>query len=105
MSEIDVDYEVTNAIANALNAAVININPQIVQMATAVTNLLAPDGGLNMQNTSPQIAAQYNQFNTSAMQCTQAIGQFAAMFNGLVSSLQSMDANMAYQIAHPAPSS
>ena len=104
MSDIDVDYETALSVAGALTNAVNNINPQIQQMSASVTHLLAPDGGLNMQQTSPQISTSYTAFTSSAYQCTQAISQFSGMFTDLVNSLKSMDANMAYQIAHPAPS-
>jgi uncharacterized protein YukE len=104
MSDIDVDYETALSVAAALSSAVNNINPQIQQMSQSVTNLLAPDGGLNMQQTAPQINASYTAFTSSAYQCTQSINQFSGMFTDLVNSLKSIDSNYAYQIAHPAPS-
>lgn len=105
MAEIDISYENIQQAATILTNAEADIAPQIKNMQTQVDNLLTPDGGLWMSQTSPAIQAQYDQFNTSAVQCCQAITSFANMFTSLVNNLQSMDTRMAYNITNPSSSS
>lgn len=105
MADIDINYETIQTVAGLLSSAESNISPQISNLHTQVDNLLQQDGGLWMSQTSPAIQAQYEQFNTAAVQCCSAITSFSQMFNNLVTNLQSMDGSMAYSIAHPSSSS
>ena len=104
MAEIDISYENITQAATVLTNAESDIAPRIQNMQTQVDNLLTPDGGLWMSQTSPAIQAQYDQFNSSAVQCCSAITSFANMFKSLVSNLQSMDQKMAYNITNPSSS-
>jgi hypothetical protein len=104
MPEFDIDYDAINEMAVTLTNAQNTINPMISNLQSQASSLLQPDGGLYLSQTSPAIAAQYASFNSAATQCTEAIGSFASLFNGLVQSLQSMDGTMAYSVAHPSGS-
>ena len=104
MADIDISYETIQTVAGLLNSAESNIAPQITNLHNQVDGLLQQDGGLWMSQTSPAIQAQYEQFNTAAVQCCTAITNFANMFSTLVTNLQSMDTSMAYSINHPTSS-
>jgi hypothetical protein len=106
MPDIDINYDSITQVASLLSNAELNISPQISNLHTQVDALLSPDttGGLWMSQTSPAIQAQYEQFNTAAVQCCQAITSFSQMFNTLVTNLQSMDGSMAYNVSHPTSS-
>jgi uncharacterized protein YukE len=101
MADIDLSYETIQATASTLTAAANNISPQITTLQSRVNGLLQPDGGFWMNQTAPAIQTQYNQFNSAATQCVQAINDFANMFNNFVQSMQSMDAKSAYQVLNP----
>ena len=106
MPDIDINYEAITQVSSLLQNAEQNISPQISNLHAQVDSLLSPDstGGLWMSQTSPAIQAQYEQFNTAAVQCCQAISSFSQMFSNLVTNLQSMDGSMAYSISHPTSS-
>jgi len=105
MANIDINYDEITTVASLLNtAANETIAPELATLHTTVDNLLKEGGGLYMIQTSPAIYAQYEQFNSSATQCVTAITSFAGMFNALVKNLQSMDTQLAYNIAHPSSS-
>jgi len=104
MADIDLDYDTISSVAGVLTSAEANISPQISNLQTQVTGLLQQDGGLWMSQSSPQIQAQYNTFNSAAVQCCTAITNFASMFTTLVQNMTSMDGSMAYSIAHPSSS-
>lgn len=104
-ANIDINYDTITSVASQLNtAANETIAPALATLHTNVDNLLQQGGGLYMVQTSPAINAQYEQFNSSATQCVNAIQSFATMFNTLVTNMQSMDSSLAYNIAHPSSS-
>jgi hypothetical protein len=103
--DIDINYDdISQAAALLNNAANNTISPELTTLYNKVDSLLKDGGGLYMMQTSPAIWSQYEQFNTSAVQCVQAINSFASMFNSLVSNLQSMDGKLAYNVLHPSSS-
>ena len=104
MADIDIDYDTINGVSGLLNSAEANISPQISNLHTQVDNMLMQDGGLWMSQTSPAIQQQYEQFNSAAIQCCNAINSFANMFSSLVKNLQSMDGTMANNINNPSSS-
>jgi uncharacterized protein YukE len=104
MADIDIDYDTISTVSGLLNGAEQNILPQITTLHTTVDNMLMQDGGLWMSQTSPAIQAQYETFNSAALQCCNAISSFANMFSTLVTNLQSMDQKMASSIANPTSS-
>ncbi len=100
--DIGINYDDISTAASLLNTAANDtIAPELTTLYNSVHSLLQNGGGLYMIQTSPAIQSQYDQFNTSAQQCVQAIQSFASMFNNLVSNLQSMDTKLAYNITHP----
>ncbi|MDT3440630.1 MULTISPECIES: hypothetical protein [unclassified Pseudofrankia] len=94
MADISVNYEAAQLVAGSLNGAVENIVPQLVALQGAVNALLTSDGGLWMQKSSPVLAQNYQTFNTSATNAVTSINSFAAQFNGIVASLQTMDTQL-----------
>ena len=104
MADIDIDYDTIATVSGILNNAEANISPQVANMHTQVDNMLMQDGGLWMSQTSPAIQQQYEQFNSAAIQCCNAITSFANMFTNLVQNLQSMDGKMASSINNPTSS-
>lgn len=103
--DIGIHYENITTASTLLNtAANYTIAPEIQKLYTSVHNLLQNGGGLYMIQTSPAIQAQYDQFNSSAQQCVEAIKSFAKMFSDLAANLQSMDSKLAYNITHPSSS-
>jgi hypothetical protein len=105
MADIEIDYGTISTVSGLLSSAETDINSRIVILLGQVTSLLTePDGGLWMSQTSPAIQAQYDLFNSSAINCCAAITSFANMFSTLVLNLQSMDLNMAKNITTPPPS-
>jgi hypothetical protein len=104
MADIDIDYDTITTVSGLLNSAEANILPQIQTLHTSVDNMLMADGGLYMSQTSPAIQAQYETFNSAAIQCCNAITSFANMFSTLVLNLQSMDQKMASSIQNPTSS-
>lgn len=101
MADIDIDYDTVTGVSSLLNSAEANISPQISNLHTTVDNMLMQDGGLWMNSTSPAIQQQYENFNSAAIQCCNAISSFANMFSTLVANLQSMDGKMASSINNP----
>ena len=102
MTDIDINYDDISQASTLLNNAANNtIAPELTTLYTKVDALLKDGGGLYMMQTSPAIWSQYEQFNSSATQCVQAINSFASMFSSLVSNLQSMDGKLAYNILNP----
>ena len=105
MTDIDINYdEISQASTLLNNAANSTIAPELTTLRTTVDALLKDGGGLYMMQTSPAIWSQYEQFDSSASQCVQAIISFANMFSSLVSNMQSMDTKLAYNILHPSGS-
>jgi uncharacterized protein YukE len=104
MADISLSYGAIQGVAGVLNNAELEIMPQVQQLSTQVTNMLQPDGGLWMNLTSPVIQQQYVNFTGAMTNCVNALNSFANLFNGLVASLQSMDAKSAYQIDNPSSS-
>lgn len=102
MPDIDINYDdITQASTLLNNAANNTIAPELTTLYNKVDALLKDGGGLYMMQTSPAIWAQYEQFDTSARQCVSAITSFASMFSSLVTNLQSMDKNLAYNVSNP----
>jgi uncharacterized protein YukE len=97
-------YEEVDNVATVLNTAALNLAPQIQGLATTVTNMLQPQGGLWMNQTAPAIQSQYNTFNSAMLNCVCALGSFSCLFNGLVTAIQSMDSQSALQINNPSSS-
>src|SRR2546423_12844674 len=103
--DIGINYDdITTASGLLPTAASDTIAPELTTLYNSVHNLLQNGGGLYMIQTSPAIQAQYEQFNSSALQCVEAIKSFAKMFSDLVANLQSMDSKLAYNITHPSSS-
>jgi hypothetical protein len=91
MPNITIDYDRVNTVATALNAAVTETVPKLSSLQSAVTGLLTGDGGLWLQQSSPVISTQYQDFNTSVTAAVNNITSFAHQFNNIVSQLQAMD--------------
>jgi ABC-type transporter Mla subunit MlaD len=91
MPNITVDYDRVNAVATELNTAVADTVPRLTSLQSAVTGLLTSDGGLWLQQSSPVLSSQYQQFNTSVTSAVQNITSFAQQFQNIVSQLQAMD--------------
>jgi hypothetical protein len=103
--DIGINYDDITTAAGLLNTAANDtIAPELTTLYNSVHTLLQNGGGLYMIQTSPAIQTQYDQFNSSALQCVDAIRSFAKMFNDLVANLQSMDGKLAYTITHPSSS-
>jgi len=83
--DIGINYDdITTASGLLTTAANDTIAPELTTLYNSVHNLLQNGGGLYMIQTSPAIQAQYEQFNSSALQCVEAIKSFAKMFSDLV---------------------
>jgi hypothetical protein len=103
--DIGIHYENITTASTLLNTAANDtIAPELTTLYNSVHSLLQNGGGLYMIQTSPAIQAQYDQFNSSALQCVEAIKSFAKMFSDLAANLQSMDSKLAYNITHPSSS-
>lgn len=94
MADISIDYEAATGVASLLNGAVTNIIPQLEGLRNDVTGLLTSDGGLWLQQSSPILRDSYQTFTTSVTEAVQSISSFAEQFNGIVTSLQQMDAQL-----------
>ncbi len=91
MPNITIDYERVNTVATSLNAAVTETVPKLSSLQSAVTSLLTSDGGLWLQQSSPVISTQYQDFNTSVTAAVNNIMSFAQQFNNIINQLQAMD--------------
>lgn len=103
--DMDVTYDNITSVDTILNNAVATIVPQLTALQNQVQALLAPDGGLWLQQSSPALWSAYQQFNTSLTNGIQDINQFATQFNGIATSLQQMDTQLAQSITSSSSSS
>ena len=98
MADIAIDYTEIQQCSATLTSAVQNIVPQLQNLQSRVNQLLSPDGGLYMVNTSPALQNAYQKFNTQVTQAVNAIDEFAKQFNSIASGMKSTDVNMASQV-------
>ncbi len=91
MANITIDYDRVTAVSTELNAAVADTVPTLTSLQAAVTSLLTSDGGLWLQQSSPVLSQQYQDFNTSVTSAVQNITSFAQQFSNIISQLQAMD--------------
>lgn len=103
--DMDVTYDNITAVDAILNNAVTTIVPQLTTLQNQVQALLAPDGGLWLQKSSPALWLAYQQFNTALTNGITDINQFAAQFKGIAASLQQMDTQLAQSITSSSSSS
>ena len=91
MPNITVDYGKVDMVATNLNTVVANTLPRLTSLQSAVTTLLTSDGGLWLQQSSPTLSTQYQEFNTSVSAAVQNITSFAQQFQNIVAQLRAMD--------------
>jgi hypothetical protein len=87
--------EVSQALTTAVNTTLV---PELTTLMTQVSTLLATDGGLYMEQTSPALLDEYTQFNNSMGQMMQNIISFANNFTQISGSLINSDGSLATQI-------
>jgi phage-related protein len=91
MPNITVDYDKVNSVSTELNQVVATTLPRLTSLQSAVTNLLTSDGGLWLQQSSPMLSSQYQEFNSSVSSAVQNITSFAQQFQNIVAQLRAMD--------------
>ena len=99
MADLQLNSEQVSDVANALNTATNStIVPELDTLMTQVNGLLMQGGGLWLQQTSPALLSQYQQFNTSLQQLVQEIPQFALNFTQISGQLMNADQTWSSQI-------
>ena len=101
MADVSLDYGTIDAVSTELKNAVANIVPQLQALQARVDGLLAKDGGLWLNATSPALQNAYHTFNTSLTNAVNSINDFATQFTGIAGQMKSMDSQMANQINNP----
>lgn len=97
---IELDYsQVTSANTTLDNIANEQVIPQITTLNTTVANLLAPDGGLYLENTSPALYTKWDEFHTALVNGVGEINTFIQQFNNIVTSMQQFDTQSATSIS------
>jgi hypothetical protein len=91
MANITIDYEKVTTVAGNLNRVVHETLPKLTSLQSAVTHLLTSKGGLWLQQSSPVLSSQYQEFNTSVSTAVQNITSFASQFNNIVAQVKAMD--------------
>jgi hypothetical protein len=91
MADINIDYTKVNDVSQVLRTAVSLRVPQLNSLQGAVSGLLATDGGMWLQKSSPVLSQQYTDFNTSITQAVSNIVSFANQFENIVSQIKAMD--------------
>jgi len=104
MADMKIDYTTILNVSGQLNAAEVNISPQLATLRTQVDGLLTQSGGLWMDQATPAFLDSYATFDSSATACCSAIGNFASIFSTFVANLQSMDFSLAKSISSPGQS-
>jgi hypothetical protein len=102
-ANININYDEISTVGTALtNAATNTIGPQATTLNNQVAALLAPDGGLWLQKSSPALYSQWQTFYTSLQNGVAELTQFSQQFAGIVAGLQQMDTDLSTSINTPA---
>ncbi len=95
-SNVKLEYQQIDTVAQQLKDAVQNINPQLLTLKSSVDNLL--QDGLFFQQTSPAMQHSYEQFTTQLQQVVDKINDFAKQFTDIKQQISDMDSQMAASI-------
>lgn len=95
MAEVNVDYAQVNAVASRLTTEGGEIAQDLATLQTNVTDLLTSQGGLWLQQSSPVMSSQYQEFNASLTKAINELSTFAQSFNMIAKNLQDMDTQLA----------
>jgi WXG100 family type VII secretion target len=95
MAQVDVDYGEVNTVATRLRTEGAQIVSELSALQANVAELLTGEGGLWLQQSSPVMAAQYQEFNTSLTAAIKNLDKFADSFNGIAKNLADMDSALA----------
>ncbi|BCY15454.1 WXG100 family type VII secretion target [Actinoplanes sp. L3-i22] len=94
MAEVNVDYTAVNTVATRLTTEGGEIAAELGRLQTQVTELLTSQGGLWLQQSSPVMATQYTEFNTSLTKAINELNTFAQSFNMIAKNLSDMDTSL-----------
>lgn len=99
MADVHLNSDQVGEVANALNTATnTTIVPELDTLMSQVSHLLTQGGGLWLQQTSPALLNQYQQFNASLQNLVQEIPQFASNFTQISGQLMNADQTWSTQI-------
>jgi WXG100 family type VII secretion target len=101
MAQVNVDYGQVSTVAARLTSEGSDIAATLGTLQTHVSELLTGQGGLWLQQSSPVMASQYQEFNTSLTKAINELSTFATSFNQIANNLKDMDD----QLSKPAPAS
>ncbi|MEV6846522.1 WXG100 family type VII secretion target [Actinoplanes sp. NPDC051411] len=95
MAEVNVDYSQVNSVAAKLTSEGGDIATQLGTLQTTVADLLTSQGGLWLQQSSPVMSHQYQEFNASLTKAIGELSTFAQSFNQIAKNLSDMDNQLA----------
>jgi chromosome segregation ATPase len=95
-NEVQLEYEVIESTSSQLNNAVMNINPQLLDLKTKVDNLLT--NGLFLQQTSPALQTSYKNFTDMLLKMVTQINSFASQFMSIKTTIEQLDEQIAASI-------
>jgi WXG100 family type VII secretion target len=95
MAQVNVDYAQVNAVAARLTSEGGDIARELGTLQTNVTSLLTSQGGLWLQQSSPVMSSQYQEFNASLTKAINELATFASSFNQIAKNLADMDTQLA----------
>jgi WXG100 family type VII secretion target len=95
MAQVNVDYAQVNAVAARLTSEGGEIAQELGTLQQNVTELLTSSGGLWLQQSSPVMSSQYQEFNASLTKAINELSTFATSFNQIAKNLQDMDTQLA----------
>ncbi|MFI7079313.1 MULTISPECIES: WXG100 family type VII secretion target [unclassified Micromonospora] len=91
MAEVDVDYDRVHTVSGRLTTEGADIAQVLKTLNGSVTELLTSQGGLWMQQASPVMNSQYNEFTASLTKAVSNLESFAKSFAAIVKNLTDMD--------------
>jgi len=98
MPDIEIDYESITTLNGILAKAMSTTVPKLTALKTTVENLLGPDGGLWMDQTSPLLKAQYDSFSTQLVTAIDSISSFQNFFSQISTQMSDMDSTFASKL-------
>jgi hypothetical protein len=97
-SDVRISADQVASVGQLLNNSATNLVPQLTSVAGVVNNLLQPDGGLYLLETSPALNEQYSVYHASLLSMVSNLTQFASLFNQTSGSLVNADQTWKNQV-------
>jgi uncharacterized protein YukE len=95
-NNVQLEYEQIESVAQQLQSAVANINPQLLDLKSKVDTLLT--NGLFLQQTSPALQNSYKGFTDMLLKMVENITNFANQFTSIKDTVEKLDSQIAASI-------